>query len=221
MDIDLDMDACLRPPDPDALATVIRLLRYAQETVPTPLSEDTVDGLLIRVFMTFHELISEILTDPVLPMGGGLGVPLLAGVHARTIADLLTVLAMQSSNVASGHDQHGKIEHAAALSERWLRTIVEVCCDQEEPRWHLTAASYVRIEAGTLSKSAQILRDEPRLSLDPDDPRLRVRYFPDRSSEETAEDAGVMLVGCAASALCMAAAVQPDFQFPPSPADAE
>ncbi len=218
MDIDFDVDACLRPPDPDALATVIRLLSYARATVPTPSSEDTIDDLLIRVFMTFHELISEILTDPVLPMGGGVGVPLLAGVHARTIADLLTILTMQPSNVAPDHTQNGKIEYSA-LSERWLRTIVEVCCDQQEPRWHLTAASYVRIEAGSLSKSAQILRDEPRLSLDPDDPRLRVRYFPDRSSKETAEDAGVMLVGCAASALCMAAAVQPDFRFPPVPTD--
>jgi AcrR family transcriptional regulator len=214
----MEFDPGLLPLDPEALASTVRMLGIAEKTRPQPTSEDTINRLLIRVGMTFHEFIAAILIDPLrseFPHEPTLSI--YAGAHAWTVADLLAVLALQPSNDTHDHSQNGRAERRGALSERWLQAIVDVCLGEEEPPWHATEASYASLAAYALSTSAQVLIEDPRLSLAPDDPCIRVRPLPDLSSgsfsEPTSKDVAVMLVWSAASALCMAAAVRPAFRL--------
>lgn len=214
-DMDMDFDPGLLPLDPEALDSTVRTLGLAQRMVPPPTSEESIDRLLVRAGMAFHDFLSHILVDPLrAKFPHNPGPALLAGKYAWTIADLLMVLTMQSPDGPHSHStQNGKIEHPRHYTEQWLKTIVDVCLGEEEPPWHTTEVFYACVEAHTLSTSMGILLDEPRLSLDPTDPCLCVQPLPDPSVEPDSNRVAVMLIWSAASTLCMAAAVAPDFRF--------
>jgi hypothetical protein len=94
-------DAAL-PIDPVALEATLKTLRLTQVAVPTLWDEDTADELLHLVGTTYYNLVTAVLEDP-LPSGQpGERVPLalLAALHGRAVAGLLTALAVADSDEA-------------------------------------------------------------------------------------------------------------------------
>lgn len=214
MDIDNDFDPGLLPLDPEALDSAVRVLGVTQKMVVPPTSDDTIDRQLVRVGKTFHDFLTDILSPLATKSSDGPGPALQAGIHAWTIADLLMALTTQSpDDTHERGTKNGKIDHPRHLSEKWLKAIIDVSLGEEEPPWHTTEVYYATIATGILSASARVLLDEPWLSLDPDDPSIRVRPLPDPTSELNSQDVAVALVWHAASTLCIAAAVAPGFRF--------
>jgi len=204
-------------PDSDALAAAIHVLQLTQEAIPARWEEDTADELLTLVQLTFHDFVVAVLADP-LPSGTPEdGVPALAmraALHGRAIADLLTALAIgywrDTSNELSEIDE---AEAPVALRQHWMDTIAAAARSEEDRPQPETAVEYVRGVAASLSFIVRILGAERGLSLDPDDPRGPVEPPEDAM---TGEDAGALLIWCAAAALCVAATLQPRFRVRPA-----
>jgi hypothetical protein len=205
-EISAALDGGFLPPDPDALDAAIRTMRLLALIA---VEHDTVDELVIELTLSFQRLVSALL-----PMPGYPAMPcvLQAGLHARTIATLLTFLNLKARHPA-GQSNGVPIESAQDVFERWLDAIVEVCHSKHVPPWHLSPSHYVTCTAATIAGTVPTLREEPWLSLDPGDPRLRVRQLRDLSNDETSADAACELVWCAASALCISACTTRDFRL--------
>jgi hypothetical protein len=194
----------------DALEAAIRTLRLTQDAIPARWSEDTADELLTLVAITFHEYTVAVLADP-LPAGtadDGPALGMRAALHGRAIADLLTALAIAHWKDA-GSEESLTAEAPAKLTRHWINAIAEATHSEDHPQ-HRTAVEYVRGAALGMSFIARILNATRGLSLDPEDPR-----GPAVPSEDamTGEDAGGLLIWCAAAALCIAAELQPQFRI--------
>jgi hypothetical protein len=201
------------PLDPQALEATVRVLGMVQLTVPTPTREDSLDRLLLDVSSTFQWVASEVLTLHEEPIG--VSADTSAGLHARAVADLLTVLNLRACDEARSFDE----EYTRALSMRWLKAIVDVCSSSEELlAWQAKPTDYVRFKASFLADVPERVRAEPQLLLDPEDPRIRTRQMPE---DDTDAEIGIRLVRCAASALWMAAVLGSTSQFPTGDEDAE
>jgi hypothetical protein len=198
----------------DALDAAIHVLPLTQEAIPSRWDEDTADELLTLVHLTFHEFVVAVLAEP-LPSGTPEdGVPALAmraAMHGRAIADLLTALAIASSREI-GNEPYGSGGAVAvgALRRHWIDAIAKAALSDEDRPQHETAVEYVRGVAASLSFIVRILGAERGLSLDPDDPRGPIEPPEDAL---TGEDAGALLLWCAAAAICISAKLQPHFRI--------
>jgi hypothetical protein len=199
--------------DSDALEAAIHVLRLTREAIPARWDEDTADELLTLVHLTFHEFVLAVLAEP-LPSGTpDEGVPALAiraAMHGRAIADLLTALALAYSREI-GSEPPGATA-PAALRQHWIDTIAKAALSEQDRPQHETAVEYVRGVAASLSFIVRILGAERGLSLDPDDPRGPIDPPEDAL---TGEDAGALLLWCAAAAICISATLQPHFRIQP------
>jgi hypothetical protein len=106
--MDSGIDDDLLPIDPEALVSTARLLDAMGRTKPLPRIEDTVETLLVRVGITYYNFVSRLLSYPP-KSSASIGVVHPPGARrpALTIADLLTVLSMESSNAAHYPSQNG------------------------------------------------------------------------------------------------------------------
>jgi hypothetical protein len=199
------------PIDPVALEATLKTLRLTQVAVPTLWDEDTADELLHLVGTTYYNFVTAVLEDP-LPSGQpGERVPLalLAALHGRAVAGLLTALAL-----ADNDEAELSAPRAAELIAAAIDTITQLSSDEDDRPEHETAVDYVRGVATTLSFVNRILLPARGLSLDPNDPRGPVESADDTS---TSDDAIGMLLWCAAAAQCISATLQPDFRFQSRP----
>lgn len=212
MDVDAKIAEGFGPLDPRALEATVRVLGMVQLTVPTPTREDSLDRLLLDVSSTFQWVASEVLTLHEERIDG-VSANTSAGLHARAVADLLTVLNLRACDETRSFDE----EYTRALSMRWLKAIVDAS-SEDLLAWHATPVDYVRFKASFLADVPERVRAEPQLLLDPEDPRILVRPMPE---DDTDAEFGIRLVRCAASALWMAAALGSTSQFPMDDEDAE
>jgi hypothetical protein len=219
MELDADSEITdVLPLDPDALASTIRVLSIAEKTVRAPTSADTIDGLLTQVALSFHDFIAQMLGKKISSdeTSAEFGVipSLIAGIHARTVADLLAfayLLPDGEREPAPDNDTDYR-----ALSDRWQATIIAVCCRGEQGlQWCHTPVAYVCIAASSMAQATRTLREHPQVSLDPDDRSPYDEYAFDLDAEKTANDAAATFVRCAAYALCTAAGAQSGFRFDP------
>ncbi len=204
-----DIDLGLLPIDPEALTATIKLLYTVRLAQPTPMSEDTVEGLLMHVSITFNEFVASVLFDG---QGNGtrVGPNLEAGIHACAVACLLATISDKAPYEGQHFAQNGGGGSRQTLVERWLKAIAEMSFVEEDPVWRPTPTSYVWSTALMLSMSARALLEEPRIAIDPEEVPDRPRPM---GTDITPEDAAVLLVRCAAAALCMAALLAPDFRL--------
>lgn len=194
-----------------ALDAAIQALRLTLDATPARRSEDTAQELLTLVQITFHDYVVAVLADP-MPFGtpsDGPALAVRAALHGRAIADLLTALAVGYwRETGSDLSEIGRAEALSALTERWIDEIAQTA--RSEGRLpHETAIDYVRGTAVGMSFVARILNVEQGMSLDTNDPRGPVEP-PDGAM--TGEDAGALLIWCAAAAVAIAAKLQPRFR---------
>jgi hypothetical protein len=199
--------------DPDALDAVLHVLRLSQQALPARWDEDTVDERLTLVGITFYDYVAAVLETPLGDGTPGERVPLAthAAMHARTVADLLTSLALDVARErGEGVPDTVLAEAPQTLTSRWIGEMATVCTEEELRPQHDTAVDYVRDAARWMSLATRILNAERGFSIDPADPRGAVER-PDDAA--TGEQAGALLVACGAAALCIAAILQPQFRI--------
>lgn len=203
------IDSGFLPPHPEALASVINTL-----WLPT-LGErpDTLDGLLLDVLMTFNTLASELVSAPELPQrASSLVIPFAAAGHTYAIADALAFLSAHTdqcdpaSTTTNARDE---------MRTRWLDAIVGLCNSAGSGLWHLSPNGYVAMTSGQLGFSIEAFRENPRVSLDPDDPIISTHPMtsPEDRQAKDPDLAAKSLVWRAAAAICVAACCNSDFRF--------
>jgi hypothetical protein len=189
------------------------VLGLTEEAIPARWREDTASELLTLVQMTFHDYVAAVLAEPIPPVAqpqdGTTPLAMRAALHGRAVADLLTALAIDHWRETGGElSERGIAEAPATLTREWLDQIAELARGKDRPN-HETAADYVRGAAITLSFVARILGAQRGFSLDPNDPRGPVELPEDSLGTE---DAGALLIWCAAAAVGIAAKLQPEFR---------
>ena len=199
--------------DDGSIDAALYVLALTEEAVPARWCEDTASELLTLVQMTFHDYVAAVLAEPIPPVSppqdGTPPLAMRAALHGRAVADLLTALAIDYwRETGSELSERGLADAPAALTKGWLDQMAELARGDERPS-HETAAEYVRGAAITFSFVARILGAQRGLSLDPNDPRGPVELPEDSLSSE---DAGALLIWCAAAAVCIAAKLQPEFR---------
>jgi hypothetical protein len=203
------IDSGFLPPHPEALASVINTL-WLPTTGERP---DTLDGLLLDVLMTFNTLASELVSAPELPeRTPSLLIPFAATGHTYAIADALAFLSAHT-------DQCGPASTTTDAKDemrtRWLDAIVGLCNSAGSGLWHLSPNGYVAMTSSQLGFSIEAFRENPRVSLDPDDPIIGTRPKPSPEDRQAKDPdlAARSLVWRAAAAICVAACSNSDFRF--------
>ncbi len=210
------LDSGFLPPRPEALASVVNVLGIVRSRE----SADTFDGQLLEMLMTFNRLTSEIVSAPEHPqLAQPILVPFSAAKHVFAVADVLTFL----SHNTLGRSQADEMTDARNETRaRWVDTIVRLCTGDGPRPWHLSPNGYVTMTAVELVSSIEAFRENPRMTLDPDDPVIvvepRIPSHKDLQAEAMDPDlAARKLVWRAAAAVCLAACLSPEFRFGPQP----
>ncbi len=194
----------MRKVDPEALDAALETLR---RTISAPVSEGTVEQLLAVVQLTFHDHVANVLAEP---LEDANTLALDAAIHGRVIIDLLTAISIAKWKQEGVDLSHYGAQDAKATAERWLGMIVEIArCEEDgddDPPQLSSAVQYVRRAAETFAAVARILAAEQR-GLDP---------RPDEDAL-TFDDAVASLVWCAAAAVCIVAALKPQFCIAEAP----
>jgi hypothetical protein len=211
------IDGRFAPPDRDALTATVGLLAIAKEIAGALTPNDTIDGLLLKVTTSFHDFAGPIVRNPwgrdaISDMpGSGVTGAVWAGIHVVAVANLLNFITGQRQSSSPGIAENSD-GHPDAHDDRWLYAIVDICELTQEPPWYVTTSDYMCFTASVLSTAVKTFQNIPRISLDPDDPSVTHKPYP-HMRKETPEETAVRLAWCAASALCINAAVHPDFRF--------
>ena len=194
----------MRKVDPEALDAAVETLR---RTMSAPVSEGTVEELFVVVQMTFHDHVANVLAQP---LEDANTLALHAAIHGRVIIDLLTAISIAKWRQEGVDLSHFGADDAKVVAERWIEMIVEIArCeedDDDDPPQLSSPVQYVRKAAQTLAAVARILDAEHRgLDSPPDEDPL------------TFDDAAASLVWCAAAAVCIVAALKPEFRVAHAP----
>jgi hypothetical protein len=207
--MDYGVEDNLLPIDSEALVSTTMLLDAMGRAKSLMLGiADTPEKLLIRIGVTYYDFVSMLLSYPLKPLASSGRLPLSAARrHALTIANLLTVLSIEPSTHYS--PQNGGTGHQQELRLRWIKAITEVSLQEEEPAWEPTVASYIQATTIMLGASTKKLLEEPHISLDPEEVPGRIPSSDPAAF--TSDGAGIVLVRCAATTLCMDALVALDF----------
>jgi hypothetical protein len=196
----------------EPIEIVTDVLRLAEHTMPARWSEDTVEELLRLVHLTFGEYLVAVLAEPLprgVPTDDSAPLAVKAALHGQSVAALLTALTLRHTRELSTEDAPPDPDAQRALRGYWCNAICAAATDQNAPE-HESAVDYVRGAATGLNFVTRALGTQQGLSLEPDDPRGIIEPA-DQSF--TSEDAGGILVWCAAAALTTAARLQPDFKL--------
>jgi hypothetical protein len=206
------------PPRHEALASVINVLGISRSSE----SSDTLDGLLLEMLTTFNSLIGEVISAPEHPLlvGQPILVPFSAAKHVFAVADLLAFLGHNASDCGQADET---IKARNETRERWVDTIIRLSTGEGPRPWHLSPTGYVTVTAMELVGSIKVFGENPRVTLDPDNPIIIAEpplRSKDKNPQARAADPDLAawgLIWRAASAVCLAACLSPEFRFGPQP----